>query len=236
MRLDARDLWDVNLATGIFSRFTTDPSFDTDPSWAPDERALAFTSFRTGHAAVFVKDLDTGKEEQLVRLDEAAAVDQWTPDGRFIVFRTFGKAGCAVPLSGDRKPQMLIRHTVCGNRASTRLPRRPMGFVQLGRVGALGGVCRRISGVYLEATNIKRRRRTATVARRWTRTFLCRVGRLDDERAGDYWNRVHGERPGGTICIEDRANLRRSQVRSQRRWSTLFSSGGIRTPAEVSPS
>ena len=98
----------MNLATGIFSRFTTDPAFDTDPSWAPDERALAFTSFRTGRATVFVKDLDTGKEEQLVRLDEEAAVDQWTPDGRFIVFRTFGKAVYAVPLSGDRKPQMLI--------------------------------------------------------------------------------------------------------------------------------
>ena len=108
VRLDTKDLWDVNLATGIFSRFTTDPAFDTDPSWAPDERALAFTSFRTGRAAVFVKDLDTGKEEQLVRLDEEAAVDQWTPDGRFIVFRTFGKAVYAVPLSGDRKPQMLI--------------------------------------------------------------------------------------------------------------------------------
>ena len=45
VRLDTKDLWDVNLATGIFSRFTTDPAFDTDPSWAPDERALAFTSF-----------------------------------------------------------------------------------------------------------------------------------------------------------------------------------------------
>ena len=227
VRLDTRDLWDVNLATGIFSRFTTDPAFDTDPSWAPDERALAFTSFRTGRATVFVKDLDTGKEEQLVRLDEAAAVDQWTPDGRFVVFRTFGKAVYTVPLNGDRKPLMLIDTPYVEDEVA-RLPRRPMGFVQLGRVGALGGVCRRISGVYVEATNIKRRRRTATVVRRWTRTFLYRPGRLDDEGAGDDRNRVHGERPGGAICIENRANLRRSQVRGQRRWSTLFSSGGIR--------
>ena len=108
VRLDTGDLWDVNLATGIFSRFTSHPSFDTDPSWSPDERAVAFTSFRTGRAAVFVKDLDTGKEEQLVKLDEETAVDQWTPDGRFIIFRTFGKAVYAVGLSGDRKPQMLV--------------------------------------------------------------------------------------------------------------------------------
>ena len=38
------DLWDVDLTSGIFSRLTTDPAEDSDPSWSPDERALAFTS------------------------------------------------------------------------------------------------------------------------------------------------------------------------------------------------
>ncbi len=36
------DLWDVELASGIFSRLTTHPADDNDPSWAPDERALVF--------------------------------------------------------------------------------------------------------------------------------------------------------------------------------------------------
>ena len=39
--------------------------------------------------------------------DEPAVVDQWTPDGRFLIFRTHGKAVYAMPLSGDRKPRML---------------------------------------------------------------------------------------------------------------------------------
>ena len=59
VRLDAdgnSDLWDVDLANGIFSRLTTHPAIDTDPSWAPDERTLAFTSFRAGRAAIFTKD------------------------------------------------------------------------------------------------------------------------------------------------------------------------------------
>ena len=47
---DHGDLWDVDLASGIFSRLTTDPADDTDPSWSPDERALAFVSERTGRA------------------------------------------------------------------------------------------------------------------------------------------------------------------------------------------
>ncbi len=101
------DLWDANLATGVFSRLTTDPALDTDPSLSPDERAIAFTSFRTERSAVFLKDLVSGTENPLVRLDRDVMVDQWTPDGRFVVFRTNGKAVYAAPVSGDRTPRRL---------------------------------------------------------------------------------------------------------------------------------
>ena len=104
---NAWDLWDADLTSGIFSRLTTNPAHDSDPSWSPDERALVFTSLRTGRAAVFVKDLASGQEDLLVSLDERVAVDQWTPDGRFVIFRTFGKAVYAVSLNGDRTPRML---------------------------------------------------------------------------------------------------------------------------------
>jgi Tol biopolymer transport system component len=102
------DIWDADLASGIFSRLTTHPADDTDPSWAPDERALVFTSSRTGRETVFVKDLTSGKEDPLVLFDEPVAVDQWTPDGRFVIFRTFGKAVYAVSINGDRTPRMLV--------------------------------------------------------------------------------------------------------------------------------
>jgi Tol biopolymer transport system component len=102
------DLWTVDLASGIFSRLTSDPAQDTDPSWSPDERSLAFGTRRTGRDAVFVKDLVSGKEDPLVAFPERVALDQWTPDGRFIIFRTFGKAVYAMALTGDRTPRMLV--------------------------------------------------------------------------------------------------------------------------------
>jgi Tol biopolymer transport system component len=105
------DLWDVDLVTGIFSRLTTDPARDTDPSWSPDERALVFTSERTGRSAVFIKDLVTGKEEPLVPFNESVVVDQWTPDGRFVMFRNLGKAVYAMPVVGERTPRMLADTT-----------------------------------------------------------------------------------------------------------------------------
>jgi dipeptidyl aminopeptidase/acylaminoacyl peptidase len=105
---NAWDLWDVDIANEIFSRLTTDPTDDADPSWSPDERTLAFLSWRTGRRAVFMKDLTTGKETPLVPFAEGVALDQWTPDGQFIIFRTLGKAVYAMPLGGDRTPRMLV--------------------------------------------------------------------------------------------------------------------------------
>jgi Tol biopolymer transport system component len=102
------DLWDVDLTTGILSRMTTDPALDSDPSWSPDERHLAFTSRRAGPMGVFLKDVVSGAEEPLVAWKEPVMVDQWTPDGRFIIFRNSGRGVWAVPVAGDRTPRMLI--------------------------------------------------------------------------------------------------------------------------------
>jgi len=102
------DLMDVDLATGIFSRLTTNPAFDTDPSWSPDERRVAFTSNRTGAGAVYLKDIITNHEEPLVVFTETVTVDQWTPDGKFVIFRNSGRSVWSVQVSGDRTPRRLV--------------------------------------------------------------------------------------------------------------------------------
>jgi eukaryotic-like serine/threonine-protein kinase len=107
-RLESWDLWNADLTSGIFSRLTTHPALDSDPAWSPDERTLAFCSTRLGRAALFLKDLASGTEEPLGAFDEPLVLDQWTPDGRFLIARTFGGAVYAVPLDGDRKPRMLV--------------------------------------------------------------------------------------------------------------------------------
>lgn len=101
------DLWDVDPTTGILSRLTTEPGVDSDPSWSPDERHLAFTSARAGPWGVFVKDVVSGSERPLVVRKESVMVDQWTPDGQFIIFRNAGRAVWVVPPSGG-VPRMLV--------------------------------------------------------------------------------------------------------------------------------
>ena len=91
--LGGTDLWDMDLASGILSRLTTDPALDSDPSWSPDERYVAFTSRRAGPAGVFVKDVNSGAEKPLVVWKEPVMVDQWTPDGQFVIFRNSSASG-----------------------------------------------------------------------------------------------------------------------------------------------
>jgi eukaryotic-like serine/threonine-protein kinase len=88
------DLWLLDLTTNVLSRLTSDPEFDVDPAWSPDERRIAFASRRSGVFTLFDKDLLTGKEEQLLAdpPQPGVLVDDWSPDGRFVVIRTLGRA------------------------------------------------------------------------------------------------------------------------------------------------
>jgi Tol biopolymer transport system component len=126
------DLWVVDLDTGITSRMTTHAAMDGDPAWAPDERSLVFTSYRSGPGTAWLWDFVSGRESPYfdiaasaavrptspaaatpptalapARIPEGIAVDDWTRDGRYLVVRTFGQALYLVPTAGDRVAQLM---------------------------------------------------------------------------------------------------------------------------------
>jgi len=125
------DLWVVDLETAVASRMTTDVAMDGDPAWAPDERSLAFTSYRSGPGAAWLWDFVSGKESPYfdmsasagsasalseppgttalapARIPEGIAVDDWTRDGKYLVVRTFGRALFRVPTSGERRAELV---------------------------------------------------------------------------------------------------------------------------------
>ena len=104
------DLWLLDQATKVLSRLTNDPAFDGDPVWSPDERRIVFSSNRAGKFTLIEKDLITGKEARLLADQPAldAAADDWSSDGRFVVFRHgFGRAIYVLPMEGDRRAQLI---------------------------------------------------------------------------------------------------------------------------------
>jgi Tol biopolymer transport system component len=99
-----RDVWLFDLTRGTTSRFTTDPAEDINPVWSPDGSRIMFTSDRKGHRDIYQKTVGgAGEEELLFASLQFKSVDDWSLDGRYVVYDT-GSDLWVLPLFGDRKP------------------------------------------------------------------------------------------------------------------------------------
>ena len=109
-RIDSRsgvaDLWTINLATGITSRLTFEPTGAGDKIWSPDGRSVAYWSRRKGktdlyHHAVGARDAELIYESP----EEGKWLDDWSRE--FLLFHMGAKL-FTVPVSGERKPRLII--------------------------------------------------------------------------------------------------------------------------------
>ena len=113
-----RDIWLVDLARGVRSRFTFDPSDEESSVWSPDGTRIAFNSRRRGHRDLYVKNSSGADAEELLFADELEKwPTSWSPDGRFLLYMTTTSSSSldhlmALPLQGDRKPVRVIATAV----------------------------------------------------------------------------------------------------------------------------
>ncbi len=52
------------------------------PDWSPDGHKLAYVSFQTGHAEIFMLDISTGKREKLTSFPRHNGAPRFSPDGK----------------------------------------------------------------------------------------------------------------------------------------------------------
>ena len=110
---ESADLWVLDVATGVATRFTTSvrTEFADSPVWSPDSSRLAYTSIRKGQEAIYIRAANGQGAEELLYKNPGAFMNltDWSSDGRFLSFAISDIKGGSLyilPIEGgpDRKP------------------------------------------------------------------------------------------------------------------------------------
>ena len=86
------DVWtkDVQPEIGVSNKLTSAFQSDSTPEWSPDDKNIAFQSYRTGNWDIWLTSSD--KSSEPVQLTTDTNTDQapvWSPDGKEIAFSVY---------------------------------------------------------------------------------------------------------------------------------------------------
>ena len=109
-----QDIWMLELGRGLLSRITFDAAAEVAAIWSPDGSRIAFNSDRSGVFDLYQKPATSGgREELLLATSLNKAPTDWSPDGRFLLYRSPAPSTSfdlwALPLFGDRKPFPVVQ-------------------------------------------------------------------------------------------------------------------------------
>ena len=80
------EIFRLPLAGGPAERLTTDPSDDFAPDLSPDEREVAYHSWRSGSRDIFISPIAGGPAQQITATAAQESYPRWSPDGRALAF------------------------------------------------------------------------------------------------------------------------------------------------------
>jgi Tol biopolymer transport system component/tRNA A-37 threonylcarbamoyl transferase component Bud32 len=104
------DLWIQDLVRDTRTRFVSGAADDSGPVWSPDGRRLAYFSCCEDDSTLHIKDSgDTGKGQLLIKDQRFISPQDWSQDGRFIIYQKDQSELWVLPLSGDGKPYTFIQ-------------------------------------------------------------------------------------------------------------------------------
>ncbi|MDA9876307.1 Tol-Pal system beta propeller repeat protein TolB [Gammaproteobacteria bacterium] len=59
------------------------------PSWSPDGKRVAYVSFETGLAKVYIQNIASGKRESVLSKNTQISSPSWSPDGKYLSLTTY---------------------------------------------------------------------------------------------------------------------------------------------------
>ena len=108
------DIWTLDFARGVRTRFTFRQTDGSNPIWSPDGSRIAFAAGNLEDTLYEKASSGAGDEKELLKKPgEIKAPTSWSRDGRFLLYNTFNVAKTlqdlwVLPLEGDRKPALLL--------------------------------------------------------------------------------------------------------------------------------
>ena len=140
-------LWLHELEGNIETRLTFSTGDDSLAAWSPDGREVAFSSIgsTTGTSGIFRIAVErSGQGQAAFTSATFVSPDNWTPDGRRLVYWEAGVQGGGSlwirSLEGDPNPRRLGQEHAT-EWSSDLSSGRPLDCLYLGRGEALGGLC-----------------------------------------------------------------------------------------------
>ncbi len=173
------DVWLIEVARGVLTRFTFGPSNEVTPIWSPDGQRIVFTSSRNGHWDLFEKAADGISEERplLINADEKSPLD-WSPDGRVILYGVQNSTTradlWALPLTGDRVPFPVVQTGFDDLSGRFSPDGKWLAYVS-NEAGRYEAVRPPVSGTRRETAGIHRWRNVSTLESRWAGVVLHRT-------------------------------------------------------------
>jgi eukaryotic-like serine/threonine-protein kinase len=120
MNAGQTDIWVLDLIRGVRTRVTFGPVGNVSPLWSPDGKWIAYSSAQSGDFAICRKPSDgSGAEECLLSVEQQPALDDWSRDGRNLLYSLPVPGGplrqiFALPLEGERKPSLVVERGALG--------------------------------------------------------------------------------------------------------------------------
>jgi Tol biopolymer transport system component len=110
------DIWTLDLARRVLSRFTSDPRPEIYPVWSPDGTRIAYAKPNGSSFGFNLYQRTTGGaggEVALLESSQNMIPEDWSSDGRFLSYITSDSTGrwdlAALPLGGTSKPIQITK-------------------------------------------------------------------------------------------------------------------------------
>src|SRR6185503_12403675 len=75
------------------ARLTFDPGLQSEPTWSPDGKFIAYSSDQSGNFDIWIKPIGEGDPIQVTKSPDHDWQPDWSPDGQRLVFRSEREGG-----------------------------------------------------------------------------------------------------------------------------------------------